>query len=221
MLLKWNISYNVIYFKLPHAALLKGRKNRRLWVWKGETLPLPPATNHLLPAARFRYISFCDLCLPRSASCQSVLPALSACSASPNLDQLSKSSTHHPFNKTTLNCPKPSLSRFWKKKQSTQQFLLWNITAQTDFIITHKYTDLTLSLTCPFLSSRNVAARRLLLGKLSLVKQRCVKLSRQSHEDKMLDYLTAHLITELHTCSQHVFPPKRLTDSKTYTHTQK
>lgn len=81
--------------------------------------PLPPAANHLFPAARFRYISFCDLCLPRSASCQSVLPALSACSASPNLDQLSKSSTHHPFNKTTLNCPKPSLPRFWKKSNTT------------------------------------------------------------------------------------------------------
>lgn len=62
----------------------------------------------------------------------------------------------------------------------------------------HKNTDFTLNPTCPLLNRRTFAARRF-LGKLSLVKQRCIKLSRQSHKDKMLDYLTAHLIAVLHT----------------------
>lgn len=79
----------------------------------------------------------------------------------------------------------------------THQFLLWNkliLSLSTN-------TDLTLSPTCPFLNSENFPARRL-LGTLSLVKQRCVKLSCQSQKDKMLDYLTAHRITALYTFSQ-------------------
>lgn len=142
--------------KLPQAALLKAKTAGGCEFGKAPTCC---QSQVMLPG------STCGFCPPPSASCQSVLSALPL-PALLHQTWINSPVSRHPFNKTTLHCSKPSMSESW---------VLWNkliLSLSTN-------TDLTLSPTCPFLNSRNFAARRL-LGTLSLVKQRCVKLSRQS-----------------------------------------